>query len=55
MKFAVGIFVFMWLLSGVVGAALMHQLDRHHWQAVARGPITLVKGYNETPPSYPGP
>ena len=55
MKFAVGIVVFFWLLSGLIGAAMLGRLDSDHWQLIARGPITLGKAYKENPPSYPGP
>jgi hypothetical protein len=54
MKFAVGILLLLWLLSGLVGAAMLGHLDRDHLKAVARGPITLVKAINENPASIPG-
>lgn len=55
MKFAVGIIVFVWLLSGLIGAGRMGHLDVDHWKAIARGPITLAKAFNEHPVTYPGP
>ena len=49
MKFAVGIIVFLWLLAGLIGAWMLDELDRDHWKAIARGPITLAKAVNEHP------
>jgi hypothetical protein len=50
MKLFVGLFVFVWLLCGVVGA---WWLDDMHWRPIVRGPITLVKAFNEQPVDYP--
>jgi hypothetical protein len=55
MKLAIGILMFIWLLSGLVGAAMLGELDADHWKAIAKGPITLGKAFNEDPPTYPGP
>ncbi len=38
--FALGV----WLLCGFAGAGL---LGDRHWQTVAKGPISLVKGFNQ--------
>jgi hypothetical protein len=55
MKFAVGIIVFFWLLSGLIGAWMLDDLDADHWKKIARGPITLAQALNERPVTYPGP
>jgi len=55
MKLAVIIAVALWLLCGVGGAWRLDELDRDHWKAIARGPITLAKAFDEDPVSYPGP
>ena len=55
MKFAIGIIVFFWLLSGMIGAWRLGDLDAKHWQKIARGPFTLAKAFNEYPVTYPGP
>lgn len=52
MKLAIGTLVFIWLLCGVVGAWWLGENDFH---TIARGPISLARGYNESPPNYPGP
>ena len=54
MKFAFGIFVFLWLLCGVIGAWMLDELDAENWKLIARGPITLVQGIQENPVSIPG-
>lgn len=54
MKYAVGIIVFVWLLSGAIGASMMGDLDRAHWKEIARGPITLGKAVNDNPIGMPG-
>jgi len=53
MKLFVGVAVFIWLLCGAVGAWMMDDLDASHWQAIAKGPITLVKALNQAPSMYP--
>lgn len=55
MKFAVGIVVFFWLLSGLIGAWMLGELSPRHWDVIVRGPITLAKAVNEHPATYPGP
>jgi len=54
MKLAVGIFVFIWVICGVAGAWMKGETSVH-WKTIAKGPITLVKAFNENPPTYPGP
>lgn len=53
MKYAVGLFVFLWIMSGAVGAWVMGDLDRQHWDMVARGPLTLVRAINDNPVTIP--
>jgi hypothetical protein len=52
MKFAVGIGPFFWLLSGIIGAWMMDDLDLVHWKRIARGPITLAEALNDEPITY---
>ncbi len=52
MKFALGTFLFFWLLCGVIGAWMLDDLDADHWMTIARGPITLGKALNEHPVTY---
>ena len=54
MKLAIGIFVLIWLICGVAGAWMMGE-GEVHWKVIAKGPITLVKAYNDHPVDYPGP
>lgn len=53
MKWFVGFAIFVWLLCGLVGAWMLEGRHDLHWKAIARGPITLVKAYNENPINYP--
>jgi len=55
MKFAFGIAVFFWTLSGLIGAWMFDDLDSDHWKMIARGPITLHQALDEHPVTYPGP
>jgi len=52
MRLFILVVLFVWLLCGVGGAFM---LDDHSWKTIARGPITLVRGFNESPVTYPGP
>lgn len=54
MKWAIYVLIFLWLLCGIIGAAMMGKLDRDHWKTVAKGPITLVTAINENPATVPG-
>jgi hypothetical protein len=54
MKWALGIILFVWLLSGAAGAAMQGDLNRHNWKAIVRGPITLAKAYRDNPVQVPG-
>ena len=55
MKWAVGVLVFIWLLSGLIGAWMLGELNADHWKAIGKGPITLGKAFNDDPVSFPGP
>jgi len=55
MKLAVGVIVFFWVLSGLIGAWILDDLDADHWKDIARGPITLADALEEHPVTYPGP
>ena len=52
MKLWFGFAVFVWLLCGLAGAWMLGDLD--DWKTIARGPITLVRAFNEDPVTYPG-
>ena len=54
MKWVIGIVLLFWLLSGLVGAWMLDDLDAAHWKKIARGPITLKHALDEHPVSYPG-
>lgn len=54
MKWALGIVLFCWLLSGLVGAWMLDDLDADHWQVLLRGPHTLARALNENPIPYSG-
>ena len=51
MKWAFGLLVFIWLMCGLIGAWLLDDLDLKYWKVIAKGPITLVRAYNESQPS----
>ena len=53
MKLAVAITVGFWLLSGLIGAWMLDDLDADHWKKIARGPITLAQALNEHPVAIP--
>jgi len=55
MKWAFGVLVFIWFLCGLSGAAMLGELNNHHWDAIAKGPFTLAKAFHEKPVTYPGP
>ena len=47
MKAFVVFAVFVWFICGAIGAWM---LDDMHWKTIARGPITMVKAYNDAQP-----
>lgn len=52
-KYLVGIIVFLWLLSGLIGAFMEDELSPQNWQAIAKGPITLIHAINDNPLTVP--
>jgi hypothetical protein len=54
MKFAFGLFVFIWVMCGLIGAWMLDDLNPRYWKVVAKGPITLVRAINENPAHAPG-
>lgn len=54
MKFALGLFVFMWVTSGLIGAWMLDDLHPRYWKVVAKGPITLVRAIDDNPAHVPG-
>ena len=55
MKVFVGFVLFFWLLCGLAGAWMLEGGGNLHFLTIARGPISLVKAFNENPVTYPGP
>jgi hypothetical protein len=55
MKLFVILAIFIWLVCGFFGAWMLEGGGNMHLKTIARGPISLVKGFNENPVSYPGP
>ena len=51
MKWAFGLIVFIWLMCGLIGAWWLDDLDLKYWKVIAKGPITLVRAYNENQPA----
>ena len=54
MKLFLGFMVMLWLISGLAGAYMLEG-SRMHWKTVAKGPISLVHGYNSASRWDPGP
>jgi hypothetical protein len=54
MKLFVAVAVFLWLVCGLIGAWMLEGSNMH-LKTIARGPISLVKGFDEHPVTYPGP
>jgi hypothetical protein len=54
MKWAFGVFVFLWLLCGLIGAYMNDDLDTDHWKEIAWGPFTLTQAINDNPTTVPG-
>jgi hypothetical protein len=55
MKLFVNIMAAIWLMCGAIGAWWVGDLNVHHLDKVALGPITLAKSINDDPVTYPGP
>ena len=54
MKLVVAVAVVLWLICGLVGAWMLEDDEGLRLKAVALGPVTLVKAFNETEPvKYP--
>jgi hypothetical protein len=49
MKLLIGILVFVWVLSGLIGAWRLGDLDMDHLTEIAKGPITLADAFDEYP------
>ena len=52
MKLFIFVALIVWGICGFAGAWMLDSSDIR-WKAVARGPITLVKAFRETPVPYP--
>jgi hypothetical protein len=54
MKLFVACALLLWLVCGLIGAWMLEG-GNMHLKTIARGPISLVKGFDEHPVTYPGP
>jgi hypothetical protein len=54
MKLLVVVAVIFWFICGLGGAWLLEGSDMH-FKTVARGPISLIKGFQDDPVTVPGP
>lgn len=52
MKWLLGLLVVVWFVCGLLGAWRLHDM---HLKTIARGPLTMVKAFNDAPVTYPGP
>ena len=52
MKLLIGILIFIWFACGLIGA---WRLNDMRLSTIVRGPIAMVKAFNDAPVSYPGP
>lgn len=55
MKLWIGVAALLWLVCGLAGAWMLEGRENIHWKPVVKGPITLIKAFNDKPVSYPGP
>jgi hypothetical protein len=46
---------FIWFLCGFAGAWWLDGLGEMRFKTILRGPISLVRAFNENPVTYPGP
>jgi len=53
MKLFVGVMIFIWLVCGLAGAWMLEGGDDLHWKTIARGPISLIKAFNDDPVTVP--
>lgn len=51
MKWFLAFILILWTACGLLGAWWM---DDHRLKVIARGPISLVKAYNDSPVDVPG-
>jgi hypothetical protein len=52
MKLFVIIMILVWFICGVAGDWMMDGAELH-WRQVIRGPITLIKAFNDDPVTIP--
>jgi hypothetical protein len=55
MKLWIGVVIFIWVLCGFAGEWRLDGLGYLQFKAIAKGPITLAKAFNDDPVTYPGP
>ena len=53
MKLFILVLLVIWLVCGVAGAWMLEGSDMH-FKTIARGPISLVKGFTDDPVTVPG-
>lgn len=49
------ILVAFWLICGFAGSWRLEGRGNMQWKSIAKGPLTLVRAFNEKPVTYPGP
>lgn len=54
MKLFVIVAIFVWFICGLAGSWMLEGSQDMHWKTVARGPISLIRGFNEDPVTVPG-
>ena len=54
MKLFIGVALFIWLVCGLAGEWLLEDGGDIRWQSVAKGPITLIKAMERSPPTFRG-
>jgi hypothetical protein len=55
MKLWLGLAIFIWLMCGLAGAWRLEGGGNMHFKTIAKGPISLIKAFDEKPVTYPGP
>ena len=49
--FSVG--VFLWIMCGFAGDCMVDGIGDLHWKEIARGPLTLMEGFQDDPVTVP--
>jgi hypothetical protein len=54
MKLFIGLAIFIWLVCGLAGTWMLQGADDLQLKMIAKGPLTLIKAFNDQPVSHPG-